>query len=396
MGSTRTAAPHLPGVRLGQTESGPSPPLPGAAHAPHPRSCRSALERRTANARDPSGPQPLSRRRGDRRRRAVLQGHREREHDRHRRRARDARYRRGQRHEPLHEAVRAGGRTRRCAAAVFSHHHVDHIFGVGPFEQEARGAPLGAAARLRHTRSSARTSTATRRRSAGTRRSTSASSPCRSSGFAGPTSTATRTSRTTRRLTFRAASLTFELHHGRGETDDAHVDLGAPSASCCTPATSSSGRRRTPATRRRCSATRASGRRRCGEMAALGAETLLARPRPADLRRRPHPAGAHRHRRAARVARIADARADEHRRDARPRAARGRRCPRRLLDKPYLRPVYDHPQFIVRNIWRLYGGWYDGEPDNLLPAPRAEQAREWVALAGGIDARARPRGGSAE
>ena len=60
--------------------------------------------------------------------------------------------------------------------------------------------------------------------------------------------------------------------------------------------------------------------------------------------------------------------------------------PARLLDKPYLRPVYDHPQFIVRNVWRLYGGWYDGEPDNLLPAPRAEQAREWVALAGGIDA----------
>jgi alkyl sulfatase BDS1-like metallo-beta-lactamase superfamily hydrolase len=60
--------------------------------------------------------------------------------------------------------------------------------------------------------------------------------------------------------------------------------------------------------------------------------------------------------------------------------------PERLLDKPYLRPVYDHPQFILRNIWRLYGGWYDGEPDNLLPAPRAEQAREWVALAGGLDA----------
>jgi alkyl sulfatase BDS1-like metallo-beta-lactamase superfamily hydrolase len=59
--------------------------------------------------------------------------------------------------------------------------------------------------------------------------------------------------------------------------------------------------------------------------------------------------------------------------------------PRRLLDKPYLRPVYDDPQFIVRNVWRLYGGWYDGEPDNLLPAPRAEQAGEWVALAGGID-----------
>jgi alkyl sulfatase BDS1-like metallo-beta-lactamase superfamily hydrolase len=59
--------------------------------------------------------------------------------------------------------------------------------------------------------------------------------------------------------------------------------------------------------------------------------------------------------------------------------------PAHLQDKPYLQPVYDHPQFIVRNVWRRYGGWWDGEPDNLLPAPRAEQAAEWIALAGGVD-----------
>jgi alkyl sulfatase BDS1-like metallo-beta-lactamase superfamily hydrolase len=55
------------------------------------------------------------------------------------------------------------------------------------------------------------------------------------------------------------------------------------------------------------------------------------------------------------------------------------------LDKPYLRPVYDHPEFLIRNVWRLYGGWYDGEPDRLLPAQRAQEAREWVSLAGGIE-----------
>ena len=43
-------------------------------------------------------------------------------------------------------------------------------------------------------------------------------------------------------------------------------------------------------------------------------------------------------------------------------------------------PIYDHPQFLVRNIWRLYGGWYDGEPDHLLPAPRAEVARSPLAV----------------
>jgi alkyl sulfatase BDS1-like metallo-beta-lactamase superfamily hydrolase len=57
--------------------------------------------------------------------------------------------------------------------------------------------------------------------------------------------------------------------------------------------------------------------------------------------------------------------------------------PAHLLDRPYLQPVYDHPQFLVRNVWRRFGGWYDGQPDNLLPAPRRQQAEEWVALAGG-------------
>jgi alkyl sulfatase BDS1-like metallo-beta-lactamase superfamily hydrolase len=59
--------------------------------------------------------------------------------------------------------------------------------------------------------------------------------------------------------------------------------------------------------------------------------------------------------------------------------------PEHLQHLPYLQPVYDHPQFLVRNVWRRYGGWWDGEADTLLPAPRARQAQEWVALAGGVD-----------
>jgi alkyl sulfatase BDS1-like metallo-beta-lactamase superfamily hydrolase len=62
------------------------------------------------------------------------------------------------------------------------------------------------------------------------------------------------------------------------------------------------------------------------------------------------------------------------------------RAPAALLDKPYLRPVYDEPEFIVRNIWRLYGGWYDGNPASLKPAPDAALARELADLAGGATA----------
>jgi alkyl sulfatase BDS1-like metallo-beta-lactamase superfamily hydrolase len=60
--------------------------------------------------------------------------------------------------------------------------------------------------------------------------------------------------------------------------------------------------------------------------------------------------------------------------------------PAALLEKPYLRPVYDEPEFIVRNVWRLYGGWYDGNPSHLKPAPDAVFATEIAALAGGVDA----------
>ena len=58
-------------------------------------------------------------------------------------------------------------------------------------------------------------------------------------------------------------------------------------------------------------------------------------------------------------------------------------APAHLLDRPYLKPVYDEPEFVVRNLWRLYGGWYDGNPAHLKPAPDAVLAAEVAALAGG-------------
>ncbi|HAJ47804.1 MAG TPA: MBL fold metallo-hydrolase [Alphaproteobacteria bacterium] len=59
------------------------------------------------------------------------------------------------------------------------------------------------------------------------------------------------------------------------------------------------------------------------------------------------------------------------------------RVPQSLLDKPYMRPSYDEPEFVVRNVWRLYGGWDDGNPARLKPAPDAALAQEIASLAGG-------------
>ncbi len=63
--------------------------------------------------------------------------------------------------------------------------------------------------------------------------------------------------------------------------------------------------------------------------------------------------------------------------------------PAHLAGRPYLQPIYDEPEFIVRNVWRQYGGWYDGNPANLKPAADAAVAAEVAALAGGSERLAR-------
>jgi alkyl sulfatase BDS1-like metallo-beta-lactamase superfamily hydrolase len=60
--------------------------------------------------------------------------------------------------------------------------------------------------------------------------------------------------------------------------------------------------------------------------------------------------------------------------------------PASLAGRPYLQPVYDEPEFIVRTVWRLYGGWWDGNPATLKPAPERALAAEIASLAGGAAA----------
>ncbi|MCB0969171.1 MAG: MBL fold metallo-hydrolase [Ilumatobacter sp.] len=59
------------------------------------------------------------------------------------------------------------------------------------------------------------------------------------------------------------------------------------------------------------------------------------------------------------------------------------RVPAETLALPYLRPLYDEPEFVVRNVWRRFGGWWDGAASRLKPAPDAEVGAVIAELAGG-------------
>src|SRR6202044_557269 len=59
------------------------------------------------------------------------------------------------------------------------------------------------------------------------------------------------------------------------------------------------------------------------------------------------------------------------------------RVPAALEARPFLQPVYDEPEFIVHTVWRQYGGWWDGNPASLKPAPERALAAELAELAGG-------------
>ena len=60
--------------------------------------------------------------------------------------------------------------------------------------------------------------------------------------------------------------------------------------------------------------------------------------------------------------------------------------PAETLELPYLRPLYDEPEFVIRNLWRLFGGWWDGNPARLKPASDEAIGAEITALVGGVEA----------
>jgi alkyl sulfatase BDS1-like metallo-beta-lactamase superfamily hydrolase len=57
--------------------------------------------------------------------------------------------------------------------------------------------------------------------------------------------------------------------------------------------------------------------------------------------------------------------------------------PDELMNSKYLPPIYGHPVFIARGIYKRYAGYYTGHPADLFPPDYADLGAEVVSLSGG-------------
>jgi alkyl sulfatase BDS1-like metallo-beta-lactamase superfamily hydrolase len=277
----------------------------------------------------------------------------------------------------VHESLQRW-RDERLDTAVFTHGHTDHCFGVELYEERARTQGWRAPRVLAHEAITARFDRY--RETAGyngviNQRQFQLATPTFPTDFRYPDETFRD------RFDLTVGGETIECHHARGETDD-HVWLWAPrrrvlctgdlfiwaSPNCGNP--------------QKVQRYAIEWARALRVMAALGAEILLPGHGLPIV-------GTER----IRTALTESARLLEHLHTETIRMMNDGatldailqtvRAPAELLDRPYLGPIYDEPEFVIRNVWRLYGGWYDGDPSHLKPPATAAFASEVAALAGG-------------
>ncbi|MGW0203482.1 alkyl sulfatase dimerization domain-containing protein [Nonomuraea sp. NPDC003201] len=275
----------------------------------------------------------------------------------------------------LHEDVRAWTRAP-LTTAFYSHGHVDHVFGTGPFEESGPRAAIYAHKAVvdrfeRYVLTNGYNSVINQRQ-------------FQAAGLQWPTGYRRPDVTYTDALTVRRGGLTFDLVHAKGETDDGTIGyvrehkLLLPgdlflwvTPNCGNPQKAQRYPREWVHALHRMAAMDAEimlpghgapifGRDRIRQALLETAEWLESLiTQTLELLN-------------------AGARLDE--------IVHSVKAPEHLADRPYLRARYDEPEFVVRNLWRLYGGWYDGNPAHLKPAPEAVLAKSVAELAGGAQA----------
>jgi alkyl sulfatase BDS1-like metallo-beta-lactamase superfamily hydrolase len=288
--------------------------------------------------------------------------------------------------EHVHRAVRAWSDAP-VTHAVFSHGHVDHVFGLGPFDAEADAAGRPRPTVVAHQLVPVRFARYRRTQGYNTvinRRQFQVPDLVFDTDFREPDVTYAE------RYVLEVGGRRVELTHHRGETDD-HTVGWLPEERVLFPGDLFMGVAPNCGNPQKVQRFPVEWAQALRWMAGLGAEVLL---------------GAHGLPMTGRE-RIADALTDTAAYleslveqtlaclndgltlDA---TLQRVRAPQDLLAKPYLQPIYDEPEFVVHAVWHRFGGWYDGNPARLKPAADADLAAELAALAGGAGALARRAG----
>ncbi|NUT44960.1 MAG: MBL fold metallo-hydrolase [Thermoactinospora sp.] len=272
----------------------------------------------------------------------------------------------------LHEGIR-GWSSDPLVTAIFSHGHIDHVSGMQPFDAEGHGTEVIAHEAIvdrfeRYVLTNGYNAVINQRQ-------------FQAPGLTWPTEYRQPDLSYRDELTVKRAGWTFEMFHAKGETDDATVAY-VPEARVLLPGdmfiwvTPNCGN---PQKVQRYPREWALALRR---MATLGAEIMLPSHGAPIF-------GADRVEQAlvetaewleSMVGQTLDLLNAGERLDTIVQAVRP---PSHLGERPYLKALYDEPEFVVRNLWRQYGGWYDGNPARLKPAPDAVLAARLADLAGG-------------
>ncbi len=276
----------------------------------------------------------------------------------------------------IHGAVR-GWSQRALRKVVYTHGHVDHVMGISAFAGEPGPAPHVIAhcdvpARFDRYKLTAGWNGAINARQFGL------------PGFTWPTDYRYPDEVYRDHLTLEFGGIRAELHHARGETDD-HTWVWLPDHKTVVTgdlfiwAVPNCGN---PQKVQRYPREWAIALR---TMAALGAELLLPGHGP------PIEGAARVHQALTETAALLESLHEQVLAQMNAGASLDTvlaevRAPAALLERPYLRPVYDDPTFIVRALWRLYGGWWDGDPAHLKPPGERALAAEVASLAGGAGA----------
>ncbi len=265
--------------------------------------------------------------------------------------------------------------------AVFTQGHVDHAFGLASFLREGQDAPRVIAHRAmparfaRYERTAGHNQAINARQFGGTVEMNDEQLDTFRAPEPGPDTLYDD------RIDFEVGGVGFEVHHCRGETDD-HSFIWCPERSVLCPgdlfiwAVPNAGN---PQKVQRYPTEWAAGLR---AMAALEPRTLCPGhggpvvDDPALIRRMLEET-------AEVLELIVERTIEALNAGSPPHVDIVHRVQLPVRESPWLQPVYDEAEFIVRNVIRRYGGWWSGRPSELKPAPRSRVADEIVTLAGG-------------